>query len=293
MPLSNYTLTTDSTPSVVIHINSRDAYQFIDPELSTGFNIILDETIEAQDDEYMILSLNDASIPYSFYNIDYKNKYLNIIESQIDDTNIFNIQIIIPEMNYNAYEFSTMIQSLLNNSTQHNIIYTITYDKKTNKFTYLINKNNHKVIFNFSNFDSPYLQMGFNKSSSITLLHNTPLISPNSIQMFSVSSLYIRTNLNNNNISTSTNGYNNILQKIMVNSGPNSVINHMPINSHDNLIFSKTFSTLEIRLTDSENRLIDLQGLHWELSLLCKFVKKTNYQQVDRKYRDIPIEIID
>lgn len=292
MTSNNYLLTTDSTPSVLIHINSKDANQYIDPELTTGFSIVLDETIEAQDDEYMLLSLNSANIPYSWYSIDYKNKYLNITESQIDGSIPYNIQIVIPEANYNAYEFASTLQTLLNNATQHQIQYTITYDKKINKYNILIQKNNHKVVFNFSNSDSPYLQFGFNKQS-YTAIHNTSLQSINSIQMFSVASLYIRTNLNNNNISTSTKGYNNILQKITIDSGPNSIINHIPINSHDNLIFFKSFSTLEIRLTDSENRLIDLQGLHWELSILCKFVKKVNYQQVDRTYQDIPIEIID
>jgi len=277
-----YSLTTDSTPSKILHIRSGDADNYVDQELTTGFSITFNEVIRCEDDELMLISLNSAEIPYSFYNIDYKNKYLNIIESQIDNTNIFNIQIVIPESNYNAYEFATILQTLLNNNSQHNIIYTITYDKKTNKFTYLINKNNHKVIFNFSNSDSPYLQMGFNKSSSITLLHNTSLLCDNSIQMFDLHALYIRTNFITNNLNSTTKGYTNILQKIPITTGPNSIIYHLPINSHDNLIDIKTFNNINIRLTDEQNRLIDLQGLHFEISILFKFIKNIKYIPVNR-----------
>lgn len=276
-----YSLTTDSTTSKILHIRSEDADDYVDQELTTGFSITFNEVIRCEDDELMLISLNTAEIPYSFYNIDYKNKYLNIIESQIDDTNIFNIQIIIPESNYNAYEFCTVLQSLLNSNSQHNIIYTITYDKKTNKFTYLINKNNHKVIFNFSN-DSPYLQLGFNKNSSITLVHNTSLLCTNSIQMFDIHALYIRTNFITNNLNSTTKGYTNILQKIPITTGPNSIIYHLPINSHDNLIDIKTFNNINIRLTDEQDRLIDLQGLHFEISILCKFIKNIKYIPVNR-----------
>lgn len=287
-----YSLSTDSTPSKIIYIRSQDASNYIDSELTTGFIIFLNDPIRCNEDEMMLISLNSAEIPYSFYNIDYRNKYLNIIESQTDGTLPFNISIIIPEANYNAYEFASTLQTLLNTNTQHNIQYTVTYDKKLNKFNYLIHKNNHKVIFSFNNDDSPYIQMGFNKNTIYTAFHDIILQSINSIQMFNNHALYIRTNLVTNNISSSTNSFTDILQKITINTNPNGIITHIPINSHDNLVDIKTFNNIEIRITDEDNKLIDTQGLHFEMSILIKFVKKVNFNKVDREYPNIPIQII-
>lgn len=278
-----YQLTTDSTPSKILHIRSEDADEFIDEELTSGFSITFNEIIRCEEDEFMLISLNSCEIPYSFYNIDYKNKYLNITESQIDNTNIFNIQITLPESNYNSYEFASTLQTLLNTNSLHNIVYTVTYDKKLNKFNYLISKNNHKVLFKFTNDDSPYLQMGFKKGITYIALHNINLQSVNSIQMFDNHALYIRTNLVTNNLISRTKGFSDILQKIPINSSPNGVIYHMPVNSHDNLISIKSFNNIVIRLTEEQNRLIDLQGLNWELSILIKFVKKTNFIPLNRQ----------
>lgn len=288
-----YSLSTDSTPSKIIHIKSDDASQYIDPELTTGFSIDLQDAIRCEEDELMLISLNSLEFPYSFYGVDYRNKYLNIIESQDDNTLQYNISIVLPEQNYNAYEFGTTLQQLLNDNTQHNIQYTISYDKKLNKYNFLISKQHHKVILNFTNSDSPYIQMGFNKGSTVIFSHGITTPSVNSIQMFPHHALYVRSSLTTNNISSSTKSFTDIMQKVPINANPNGLIYHYPINSHDNLTDIKTFSSIQIRITDQENLLIDTQGLHFELSILIKFVKKINYQKINRNYGSIPIQIID
>jgi hypothetical protein len=72
---------------------------------------------------YATVSIHDAIIPCSFYNIDTNNNYLDIVY------NAYSTRITIPSGNYNSTTFMQTMQSLLGNS------WTMTYSTITGKYT--------------------------------------------------------------------------------------------------------------------------------------------------------------
>ena len=69
----SYSIPVNSEDSVLIHLDSRDADKYLGTDLTTGktltsyFQYVLTDKIICPSNQLMLISLNDASIPYSFY----------------------------------------------------------------------------------------------------------------------------------------------------------------------------------------------------------------------------------
>ena len=61
--------------------------------------------------------------------------------------------------------------------------------------------------------------------------------------------------------------------KIIINAEPGGVITHTPVNAvHESLIHSNHVRSITVRLADERNRLLDLNGLHFQIGISFKFV---------------------
>jgi hypothetical protein len=70
-----------------------------------------------------------------------------------------------------------------------------------------------------------------------------------------------------------TGGVSDVLGKISMNASPGGVITHSPSDSkHETLLFTNHVKSLTIKLTDERNRLLDLNGLHFQIGILFRFV---------------------
>ena len=74
----SYTLSSGNLASKILYINSEDASQYLATKLNSDgttstlncyFNYTIKENIEVPANQRAIISLNSATIPYSFYNI--------------------------------------------------------------------------------------------------------------------------------------------------------------------------------------------------------------------------------
>jgi hypothetical protein len=93
--------------------------------------------------------------------------------------------------------------------------------------------------------------------------------------MASIRSLYVRTNLTTNSILDSSigGGYSSILARIPIDVSSSDVITVSPSDGsvHKLLLKVKYITSFSVRLTDQKNRLVDLNGLDWDISVQFDF----------------------
>lgn len=93
----------------------------------------------------------------------------------------------------------------------------------------------------------------------------------------SIRSLYIRTNLTTGSVLDSSvgGGFSSILARVPIDVGSGGMITISPSDGsiHKLLLKIKEISQINVRLTDQRNRVIDLNGLDWDVSLQFDFIE--------------------
>ena len=113
-------------------------------------------------------------------------------------------------------------------------------------------------------------------------------LSPNAVDVVGISGLYVRTNLTSTGtMDTLSSSYSKILGRIPINVNAGEVIELGGYDNHKTLVNElHTIQTLRIRLTDERNRLIDLNGLHFQISIQLDFIyNKPAIEPLDREGR--------
>lgn len=92
-----------------------------------------------------------------------------------------------------------------------------------------------------------------------------------------IRSLYIRTNLTTSSILDSSvgGGFSSILARVPIDVNSGSIITISPIDGsvHKLIIKVREITIIGVRLTDQRNRLIDLNGLDWDVSFQFDFIE--------------------
>ena len=129
--------------SKVLFIDSKDATQRHQGE-TTHFTYVFRDSIIVQKNESVLLSLLQASIPYSFYNV--RAGVNDAIDVMVKDfigapQEIFEKALVFPPGNYTAIsmakQFKTQLEQFLSDSSLPSTV-TIDYDRDTQKFKFSI-----------------------------------------------------------------------------------------------------------------------------------------------------------
>ena len=233
-----------------IHLNSKNADRFINGTSDIEFDLPL---IEAPLQHTIYLSIQHLVIPYSFYNIDSNNNFLNYI---VGGTT-YNIYI--ETGNYNPYQLINVLQNIMQG-------FTITYDSIKNKFTFT----NSYYEFTFLNTSTCLRLIGF--ENSIFSVNKT-VTSINSINLQSHHCVCVQSNLLTGSINSANKYESNIICSVPVDKPPFSMITY---TNHNNLkynLFNNVISTMRLKLTDQNNNLIDLNGCNWSCTVQLEIIK--------------------
>ena len=176
----SYQLQSNSMSSKILYIDSRDADSYlatkieneISYDLTSYFQYILKENIEVPLNQRALISLNSATIPYSFYNI--RLGINDILTAKATNTNSglsLELEHTIPAGNYTALTLADNIKSFMNTTLQkagHNITYVfeMLFDSDRQKYIYNATTTEAhpiKIEFLFQDEDllSPHIEMGF------------------------------------------------------------------------------------------------------------------------------------
>lgn len=262
--------------SKIIKVDSSSATSY-NNQYNTMFLYSFDQIAIDQDHSF-IFSLQNFVCPYTFYGVNRYNQYLDVRQTvgnvSIDRT------IVIPAGNYNAYDFATTLQTLLN-ADNSNITYQISYLKTQNRFKLTNTTVNATALFRFlsgpNNNEACYTLLGFDKQD-ITLNYGFPLLSTICASMNDIFYLQLKTNLDNN-ITLSSNGTDGILQIIPINSQPFGFITYeIEDNTKKFLLPQKTISNIEVSLTDNYDRPINLNGKPFYFTIKIDIIRNDDFQ---------------
>jgi hypothetical protein len=241
--------------------------------------------------------LNSATIPYSFYNIrtDINNKLKIQLENTTQGTTD-DFELKIDSGNYDVYSLSTFIENFINNDvlTGTNVIIVIDYNNDKQKFIYNLSKSDDTIpndqYFLKFRFDdtiitqTPHIEMGFKEGSLMSMLipssiagvaSTSQLVSTNVVDVNgSIHGVYVRTNLvSNGTLDTQSGTFSNILSRIPINVNSGGIIFATPNNAtHRSIVDLRTIDILTIRLTDERNRILDLNGLDFQIAISIDFL---------------------
>ena len=294
----SYVIPNNSKSSIILYLDSRDATSYLASKLETGidgnsrevnlnsyFQYVLTENIEVPLNQRALVSLQSATIPYSFYNIrtDVNDTLIYEIKDETAGTTTGSVTLTLLNGNYTAYSLADAIVTQINNAPTVGLItydFGMNYDSDKNKYLYSItNKTNANVLeVNFSFGDSIKscnVEMGFEplnhrfkSNTSETLRFSQNVIDING----SIHGVYIRSNLVSKGTLDSQNGtLSNILARLPINVQSGGIIfgDH---NHHKSIVDLKYINTITVRLTDERNRILDLNGLHFQVAIQIDFL---------------------
>ena len=270
--------------SVVLHLDSRYATSYLETGLSTNFIYNLVEPIEVPDHETCEVSLYTATIPYSFYNVrPGVNDQLKLkVGSEAEKV------ITLTPGNYSATGLKAELQRLVSaipatpntHPKLRQVVFDTTYSRETLKYSFSasgpigtdtlsIDFMTAKGLFGFKATSTGYIVFHGTSSNGPRTLTSEICIDIND----SIHGLYIRQNLTTKSTLDNENGvFTNILARIPINTNPGGIIFHSPANTtHHATASLRVIQSIGIKLTDDANRAIDLNGLHFQISLLISF----------------------
>lgn len=237
---------TNIVESIQINLNSK--YGSLNNNLSSDVNFYLNNALEIPAQHYIFISVTSCNIPYSFYNINSNNNVLSYTINSI------TYSLTISQGNYNALN----LVSFLNTNLQSGL--SCSYNSITNKITFV------NTLYDFTiNITSTCLSiLGF-KNNLISL--SKKLIGDLVLNLQTVQTIYMITNLTVGNLCVCNLNKTNILASIPITTGPNTNIQYINQNGFKNNLYNNVINEIHLKLVDEHHKAIDLNTLHWSCTL--------------------------
>ncbi len=238
--------------TTILHVRSKDALQ-LDQTLNTNFSIQLSDHIMAQADEEIHAQMISAEIPYSCYNIS---------PSVNNNTIVFNTNqtFTLPPKNYDDLELVRVINA------EASFPFSVTHDIYTNKLTFT-NTSGAPVVINWTSSLANKL-LGYGEASDETVLAAATTISPGMLDLATIHSFFIKSDLASGNVLSTRAGNSTTLQKISVDMNGYGIIY---LNQQDyrtvSVLQKPSISNITFRMTDQNDNLIDLNDINYEFSI--------------------------
>ena len=269
----SYVLDAGNENSKVIHITSTDATSRLSSD-GAYLKYDLESPIVTPTDQDTLVSLYSAVIPYSFYNIRQGVNDKIYYRLTSNHTQVF---LTIPQGSYTIQSLKTKIQDLFNlhssSGTTNDL--TVGFDRVTMKFTFTISSAEFYFDFNDTT-DGAHTALGFplnhtGLSTGFTSIESDYVPDVNG----STHSINIRTNLVSKGcIDSQTKSFSTILGTIPIDVNFGGVVFFRPADAiHKVIISTKTIKNIVIRLTDDRDRLLDPNGLSFNITLLIDHIK--------------------
>ena len=266
-------------PDRIFHLRSEDALikgQGVYSTTELYYNI--DQNLRPEKDEALVVSVNSAEIPYSYFPVNENSKTLKFFESS--DATAGNLSakndVVLTVGAYTGAELATELQRAIRASDGRGD-YTVAFDPDTTKLT-ITQPTDISFRFDFTTSAKyAYTLFGFEQAVKTATDNggNHTLTSDTAINVNGDNAIYIRSPLSNINTYESRHGgISDILAKIPIKVNYNEIIYYEPVvySFKSQLPAGQPLNDLTIRLTNKYNELIDLNGLDWEFSLTVQIV---------------------
>lgn len=259
----SYSPTIQSKRRTIFHIRSKDALQ-LTAGFNSNFKVFLKEEVEIKPTEECHVSVMSVELPYSFYNI----------SSDINN-NIFVYDSTTLTFTNQMYDIDNLI-SFFNSDTAFSAIFTTTFNRQTLKITFTnITGSSHIINFSNSNINKV---IGWDEDSiDETIAGGASTSSPNVVNLATIHSVMIHSNIGQGNVLGTRQGNSSTLQKISVDINSNYIIY---LNQQDfrqiSITQSPVIDSIEFRFTDQNDNLIQFNNCNFEFSMLFEIFERYN-----------------
>lgn len=243
--------------SIQIYLNSRYATEVVGDNIANCIYYL--PVIEIPDGHSIYLSLQNATIPYSFYSI-----------SSVDNTFSWGLvagpvnTYYIEPGNYNITQLIDVMQTAMGTG------YTITYSSITSKL--LITHSSSNFIIYAASFNHI---IGFSKTTNTTSAANL-LYGRDCVNLNQIRALNIEINFPTYNVNVAQPYNQNILATIPVYVAPFSIITYQNPNNFRTNLFVNKLDQIQIRILDNESRLVNMNGIQYQMMLQLDCIKFTD-----------------
>ena len=242
--------------SICLFLNSQTANSYINNYTSECMFVLPSLVIPKR--SKISISVQTASIPYSFYNCDNFNDKISYIENSITYNKF------IPQGNYNVLTLAAALKLLMG------VNFTIVYNSLDNTYTITNTLHDFELLATSTCFE----MMGFKDNTTYGSTSKI-LKSVISINLFTIRNIYVSSNnfiLNNVNSTTPNNS--SILCSIPIQSSSGSIISYSnTFNVYNEVYNTHNLTLLHIKLTDQDGDILDLNGCHFSLTLQLDLYK--------------------
>lgn len=242
--------------SLQIYINSRYATETIGGNIANSIYYL--PVIEIPDGHHIYLSLQNATIPYSFYSI---TSFDNTFSWGLVGGTQFTYYV--QPGNYNITQLIDVIKTAMGAN------YTITYNSITSKI--LITHTTSDFIIYAATINHV---IGFSKTSNTTSTANL-LFGRDCVNLNQIRALNIEINFPTYNVNVAQAYNQNILATIPVFVAPFSIITYQNPNNFRTNLYVNKLDQIQIRILDNESRLVDMNGVNYQMTLQLDCVKFT------------------
>jgi len=242
--------------SLQIYINSRYATETIGGNIANSVYYL--PVIEIPDGHHIYLSLQNATIPYSFYSI---TSFDNTFSWGLVGGTQFTYYV--QPGNYNITQLIDVIKTAMGTN------YTITYNNITSKI--LITHTTSDFIIYAATINHV---LGFSKTSNTTSTANL-LFGRDCVNLNQIRALNIEINFPTYNVNVAQAYNQNILATIPVFVAPFSIITYQNPNNFRTNLYVNKLDQIQIRILDNESRLVDMNGVNYQMTLQLDCVKFT------------------
>ena len=217
-------------------------------------------SIDIADNEWLQIEVISAEIPLSFYNI--SSALQNNIFSYTKNFSTVSTYTI-PNGNYTVDSLMTTLNAL-------QLDFVISYSDVFNKF--LISPTPLITDMTFTYNINNYWQQVYGIISNQSI--NSPSFFNGVVNLASVHSILVRSSLNSGNSASTAQSNNDIIQKISldVNFGGIIIFNQNSV-IRKNIIKSGSIRQFYLKLTEQNQKILDLNGCNWEISFLFSKIK--------------------
>ncbi len=259
--------------SIILHIRSKDATQ-LTTGYNTNFNVNLTNAISISETEEVHISIMSAEMPYSFYNVSTELENNKLI---YDDTQTLTFT----SQDYDIDDLVAFFEA----DTAFKAIFDTTYNTQTNKISFK-NKTGatHKINLSLSNVNK---EIGFSEiDTDRTITASSTLTSDYVCNLATVHSIFIKSSLSTANVLSTRAGNSTTLQKISVDTNSLGII-YMNQSDFRQVTISQVpvIDHITFSITDQNNRLLQLNNVNYEFSILFEVYPK--YNQINNQARNI------
>lgn len=293
----SYILNSGTPPPFTIYLDSRFASQYLETDadgfdLTTNYIYNLNEPLVIPPNMNVLIQLEEATIPYSFYNVRGLVNDVIFIKYILNGATLYTF-VQLDDGNYTSNSLASEVKSKINSAfTAYGMSLTMTYDRIQQRYTFSFtttDANFTQLFFSFTQdtIDNEAIGafvsrpanklLGIRDLTEIGMIRNGASATSNMVVDINdnIHGLYIRQNLSTKQtLDNSTGKFSNILDRIPITTNAGGVIFYRNMNGHKTMVDTNIIQSIGIRLTDDRHRTINLNGLHFQISLVIYYIYK-------------------